>query len=67
MVMLGAVLGSVLWVSMDVPVGLAFVLVVLITAGIGASTEVVAVRPLGRHRLLGALISALAVGVIVPP
>jgi branched-chain amino acid transport system permease protein len=65
MVMLGSVLGAVLLGSMGVPVVLALLATLVFVSALGALTEIVAVRPLKEHQDQTALVSTLAVAVLV--
>jgi branched-chain amino acid transport system permease protein len=66
MVMVGAMLGVVLWVSDGLPLVVSLVAVVLVTAAIGAATEVLAVRRLARQRDATLwMLSTLGVAIII--
>lgn len=65
-VMVGAVLGVVLWQSMDVPVGLALLLTVLVASAAGAATERVAIRPFAAVKdAAGWMIATLGVAIML--
>jgi branched-chain amino acid transport system permease protein len=67
MVMVGAVLGVTLWTATGVAFPVAILLVVLVTAAIGAGTELVAVRGTARFKQATVLwvISTLGVSIII--
>jgi branched-chain amino acid transport system permease protein len=64
-VMLGAMLGVILWTSVGIPVVLAAGLAIAAAALFGALTDVVAVRPLGREAHTTAIVSTLAVSLLL--
>lgn len=64
-VMIGAMVGVILWTSFGVPVVLAAVLAIGLAAVIGAATDLVAVRPLGTNAHATAIVSTLAVALLI--
>jgi branched-chain amino acid transport system permease protein len=64
-VMIGAMVGVILWTSFGVPVVLAAALAIGLAAVVGAATDVVAVRPLGRNAHATAIVSTLAVALLI--
>ncbi len=66
MVMVGGLLGVSLWVSHDLPLLLALLIVVIVAGGIGGATELVAVRSTARNREATLwMLSTLGVAIIV--
>jgi branched-chain amino acid transport system permease protein len=66
MVMVGAMLGVSLWAATGFPLGVALLIVVLVTAGIGALTEILAIRRLSSQRDATLwMLSTLGVAIIV--
>jgi branched-chain amino acid transport system permease protein len=66
MVMVGAMLGVALWVGSGWPLLLALLAVIIVTAGIGAGTELVAVRGTARNKQATLwMLSTLGVAIIV--
>lgn len=63
--MIGAFVFSELWVSSGLPLVLALVLGVLVSAAVGALTEVVLVRPLRGQPPLTAMVGTLAVASLI--
>jgi branched-chain amino acid transport system permease protein len=64
-VMIGAMLGALLWTSAGVPVLAAAAIAIGAAAVLGILTDVLAVRPLGRHAHATAMVSTLAVALLV--
>lgn len=66
LVMVGAMLGVSLWVASGFPIVVALVLVVLVTASIGALTEILAIRRLSTQRDATLwMLSTLGVAIII--
>src|SRR6476646_7535638 len=67
MVMVGAVLGVTLWTATGLAFPVAIILVCIVAAGIGAATELVAVRGTARFKQATTLwvISTLGVSIII--
>jgi branched-chain amino acid transport system permease protein len=66
LVMVGAMLGVSLWVASGFPLVVSLVLVVLVTASIGALTEILAVRRLSNQRDATLwMLSTLGVAIII--
>src|SRR6185312_9604475 len=66
LVMVGGILGVSLWVADGFPLGVALLLVVLVTSGIGALTELLAIRRLSRQRDATLwMLSTLGVAIVV--
>ncbi len=66
LVMVGAMLGVSLWAASGLPLGIALLVVVLVTAAIGALTEIFAVRRLASQRDATLwMLSTLGVAIIV--
>jgi branched-chain amino acid transport system permease protein len=67
MVMVGAVLGVTLWTATGLPFPVAILLVMVVAAAIGATTEIVAVRGTARFKQATVLwvISTLGVSIII--
>jgi len=66
LVMVGAMLGVSLWTASGFPLGVALIIVVVTTAGIGALTEILAIRRLSNTRDATLwMLSTLGVAIIV--
>src|SRR3954452_4355241 len=66
MVMVGAMMGVAVWAGSGWPLGLALLAVLVVTAGIGAATELVAVRGTARNKQATLwMLSTLGVAIIV--
>jgi branched-chain amino acid transport system permease protein len=66
LVMVGAMLGVSLWAATGFPLGVALLIVVIVTAGIGALTEILAIRRLSSQRDATLwMLSTLGVAIIV--
>jgi branched-chain amino acid transport system permease protein len=64
-VMIGSMFGVIMWTSFGVPVVLAAGLAILLAAFVGAATDLVAVRPLGHNAHSTAIVSTLAVALLI--
>jgi branched-chain amino acid transport system permease protein len=66
LVMVGGMLGVSLWVADGFPLGVALLLVVIVTSGIGALTEILAIRRLASQRDATLwMLSTLGVAIVV--
>src|SRR3954453_15278811 len=67
MVMVGGLLGVTLWAASGLPIGVAIVTVVVVTAAIGGATEIVAIRGTARFKQATVLwvISTLGGSIII--
>lgn len=64
-VMIGAMFGVIMWTSFGVPVVLAAGAAILLAVVVGAATDLLAVRPLGHNAHTTAIVSTLAVALLV--
>lgn len=64
-VMIGAMLGVVLWISAGIPVVLAAALAIAAAALLGVFTDLIAVRPLGDRGHSTAIVSTLGIALLV--